>query len=72
MTLPLFPPPISGFPDELHMTTTTGPVNLAGIPGLALPVPTGGRLPASLQLIGPHNKEDLLLAAGKVVESAAS
>jgi amidase len=69
-TMPVFPPPIDGMPDELHMTTATGPINLAGIPALSLPVPTGGRLPASLQLMGPHNSEDLLLAAGQIVEAA--
>jgi Asp-tRNA(Asn)/Glu-tRNA(Gln) amidotransferase A subunit family amidase len=69
-TLPIFPPPIEGMPDELHMTTATGPANLAGVPALSLPVPTGGRLPASLQLMGPHNSEELLLAAGTVVEAA--
>jgi Asp-tRNA(Asn)/Glu-tRNA(Gln) amidotransferase A subunit family amidase len=31
-----------------------------------------GRLPASLQLLGPHNSEELLLAAGRVVEAAVS
>jgi amidase len=70
-TMPMFPPPIDGMPDELHMTTATGPINLAGIPALSLPVPTGGRLPASLQLMGPHNSEELLLAAGAVLEAAA-
>ncbi|MCU1450813.1 MAG: amidase [Acidimicrobiales bacterium] len=71
-TLPVFPPPIDGMPDELLMTTATGPFNLAGTPALSLPVPTGGRLPASLQLVGPHNSEELLLAAGAVVEAAIS
>jgi Asp-tRNA(Asn)/Glu-tRNA(Gln) amidotransferase A subunit family amidase len=33
-------------------------------------VPTSGRLPASLQLIGPHGGEELLLAAGRVIEAA--
>src|SRR5207248_5672039 len=59
-TMPTFPVPI-GASQELDLTTGTGPVNLAGIPALALPVPTEGRLPASLQLLGPHNSEDLLL-----------
>ena len=31
----------------------TLPVNLAGFPALSLPVPTGGPLPASIQVIGP-------------------
>jgi amidase len=69
-TMPMFPPRIDGMPDELQMTTATGPGNLAGVPALSLPVPTGGRLPASLQLMGPHNSEELLLAAGSVVEAA--
>lgn len=38
---------------------------------LALPVPTGGRFPASVQLVGPDHREDLLCATGLVVEAAA-
>jgi amidase len=45
-------------------------VNAAGVPALALPVPAVGPLPASLQLIGPANGENRLLAAGEVVEQA--
>ena len=48
----------------------TSPVNLAGVPALALPVPTGGPLPASIQLIGPDGAEERLLAAGAVLEQA--
>ena len=44
------------------------PVNHAGHPSLALPVPTGGRFPASVQLVGPDDSEDLLCATGLVVE----
>ena len=69
-TSPVFPPPIDDLPAELDITGGTGPVNLAGIPALALPVPTTGRLPASLQLMGPQNSEDLILAAGAVIEYA--
>lgn len=47
------------------------PVNLAGVPALALPAPTGGPLPAGLQLIGPAGSEELLLATGLVLEAAA-
>jgi amidase len=39
-------------------------------PALALPVPTGQRLPASLQLIGGPNAEALLLATGATIEAA--
>jgi amidase len=45
-------------------------VNLAGLPALALPVPAGGPLPASIQLIGPPGGEERLLAAGAVLEQA--
>jgi Asp-tRNA(Asn)/Glu-tRNA(Gln) amidotransferase A subunit family amidase len=43
-------------------------VNLAGFPALALPVPTGQRPPASLQLIGGPGAEALLLATGAIIE----
>jgi Asp-tRNA(Asn)/Glu-tRNA(Gln) amidotransferase A subunit family amidase len=33
-------------------------------------VPTGGPLPASIQLIGPAGGEERLLAAGAVLEQA--
>jgi amidase len=68
-TLPTFPIPIQGA-NEFDVTTGTGSVNLAGNPALALPVPTTQRLPASLQLVGPHNSEDALLALGRVIEAA--
>jgi amidase len=70
-------PTLVGFPPSLEsawsfpFTFATGPVNLAGLPALALPVP-GARLPASLQLVGPANSEEALLATGSVLESAAA
>jgi amidase len=51
--------------------TTNVPINLAGLPALALPAPTGGPLPASVQLVGPRGCEPLLLATGALVEAAA-
>jgi Asp-tRNA(Asn)/Glu-tRNA(Gln) amidotransferase A subunit family amidase len=53
-------------------------VNAAGLPALALPVPASGPagsagtgpLPASVQLIGPRDSEDRLLAAGAILEQA--
>jgi Asp-tRNA(Asn)/Glu-tRNA(Gln) amidotransferase A subunit family amidase len=70
-TLKLFPPRVDAPPD-VSMADLALPVNCAGVPSLALPVPTGGRLPASVQLIGPHNSEERLLALGRIVESAVS
>jgi amidase len=46
-------------------------VNLAGLPALALPVPSAHRLPASLQIVGPAGGEELLLATGALLEAVA-
>ena len=70
-TLTVLPPTLDRA-DQLLRTRCTLPVNLAGVPALALPVPTGGRLPASLQLIGAHQGEERLLAAGAEVEAATA
>ena len=70
-------PTLLGFPVLLEdgasmfaIRGLTSPVNAAGVPSLAMPVPAGGPLPASVQLIGPANSEDRLLAAGAVLEAA--
>jgi Asp-tRNA(Asn)/Glu-tRNA(Gln) amidotransferase A subunit family amidase len=69
-TLPIFPPRIDGDLEAAttSMTMFTAPVNVAGNPALSLPVPSGGPLPASLQLVGPRGGEELLVAAGKLFE----
>jgi amidase len=75
-------PTLLGFPpllEEPHLLwklrALTSPVNTAGVPSLALPVPVRGRragpVPANVQLIGPRGSEEELLAAGAVVEQAA-
>jgi amidase len=69
-TVPFYPPPLAAAPG-MHFNAFTSPVNLSGFPALALPVPGEHRLPASLQLIGPHGAEALLLATGAVIEAAA-
>src|SRR5580693_9001103 len=74
-------PSLLGFPpllDEVHLLwklrMLTSPVNVAGVPALALPIPVRGRdagpIPANVQLIGPHNSEERLLAAGARIEQA--
>jgi amidase len=68
-TVPFFPPPLQEAIGPGY-TAFTSPVNLAGFPALALPVPTGQRLPASLQLIGGPGAEALLLATGAIIEAA--
>lgn len=46
-------------------------VNLAGHPALALPVPSRGPIPASVQLVGPDHSDALLCATGLILEAAA-
>jgi amidase len=65
-------PPVHEQANDLLVARCTLPVNLAGVPALALPVPTPGHLPASLQLVGPRNAEETLVAAGLVVEAATA
>ena len=70
-TLSIFAPLLDDG-DDLLVSRCTLPVNLAGVPALSLPVPTGGPLPASLQLIGPAGSEERLLAAGALLEQAVA
>lgn len=57
----------------------TVPINMAGVPAMAMPCGRaklgqspaqrgGGGLPVGLQIIGPHFSEEIIFAAGKVVE----
>ncbi len=49
----------------------TIPVNMAGLPGLSLPVGfTENRLPVNLQVIGPQLADALVLAFGRALEAA--
>lgn len=74
-------PTLLGFPpllEEVHLMwklrSLTAPINSAGVPALALPIPARGRdagpIPANVQLIGPRNSEERLLAAGALLEQA--
>jgi amidase len=71
-------PTVAFFPPRLedgtgrHYTALTSPVNLAGLPALAQPVPTAASIPASIQLVGPPNAEAILLATGSRIEAAAA
>src|SRR5262249_11346535 len=70
-TLGVVPPEITAGGDDTVLAAATLPGNTAGVPALAMPVPTpGARVPASLQLIGPWDAEERLLAAAAVVEAA--
>jgi amidase len=73
-TLAILPPTLDRA-DELLEARYTLPVNLAGVPAIALPVPAGRPArtpPASLQLVAAWGGEERLLAAAAVVEAAAA
>jgi amidase len=69
-TLLGFPPRLENAQDMHLIRGLTSPINAAGLPALALPVPSAGPLPASVQLIGPGGSEERLLAAGALLEQA--
>jgi amidase len=70
-TLTILPPTLDRAADLLESRCTM-PVNLAGVPALALPVPAAGPLPASIQLVSAAGTEERLLAAGSAVEAAVA
>lgn len=47
-------------------------VNLAGLPAISLPVPSGGLIPASVQLVAPDHHEPRLLATAALIEAAVA
>ena len=75
-TLPIFPPRIDEIPSDptplvIDITRYTSIFNGAGTPCTAQPVPVKGTpLPASLQLVGPHGSEELLIPTAARIEAA--
>jgi amidase len=70
IALPTLIGPSPLFGERMSLTRLTVPANLAGLPALALPVPGGpAGLPASLQLIGPPNSEEQLIALARLIEA---
>jgi amidase len=67
-TLVEFPPPVEA--PQFRANRWTLPVNLAGLPAVSIPVPTGGPLPAGLQLVGPAQGDELVLAIAARIEAA--
>lgn len=47
-------------------------ISLSGHPALSVPVPSGGLLPASIQLVAPDHHEPRLLATAAVIEAAVA
>jgi amidase len=75
-TLPIFPPRLDELqgdptPIAIELSKHNSLFNAAGTPCLAQPVPVAGNhLPASLQLAGPWNSENLLLATAELIAKA--
>jgi amidase len=63
-------PPLLTDAEAINGTGRTMEINLAGLPALSLPVPAAGPLPAGLQLVGPLDGEERLVATGALVEAA--
>lgn len=63
------PPPVLGQRGGIRLTLLTAPVNLAGLPALALPL-RGQPYPMAVQIIGPAGSEEELLGFGAIVERA--
>jgi amidase len=61
-------PPLLLGERSFSLTALTAPVNLAGLPALALPVPAANGVIASIQVIGPT--EERVLSFGRVIEAA--
>ena len=60
------PPPLEDA-GRMGAIRHTAPINLAGVPALAMPV-GGGPVPASLQLVAPAYGEEMLLATAQAIE----
>jgi len=61
------PPPRSAGP-QYSLNRLTSPVNLAGLPAIAIPLTLNGSAPVSLQLIARAHGEGRAMAAGSVFE----
>jgi amidase len=66
------PPPLTDF-KGFPLTRLTAPFNLAGVPALAMPVPSPAfPVAVSLQLVGAPYGEDLLCATGLAIQAAVN
>ncbi len=64
--------PVDGernFAQQVEITPFTSPINVAGLPAVALPVAqTAEGIPVAVQLVGRPGREDVLLAIGAQLE----
>lgn len=67
-TMATYPPRVGAHPVAPNPACPA--VNLAGHPAVAVPLPSGGLLPASLQLVAPDHHEPRLLATAAAIAAA--
>ncbi len=67
-----FPIMTSQCQDIQSIAVARGRTDLAGVPAIALPIPSAGfSVPVSLQIVGPIRSEDLLCALELAIEGAS-
>jgi amidase len=54
-----------------NLARFTSPVNLAGLPAIAFPIPSEGFMPASLQIVGPLGSDLSLISLAEVISRRA-
>ena len=58
--------PLAMYLSDIYTVTA----NLAGIPGLSVPIGLIDGLPAGMQILGPHFSEGMLFQVGQAVEKS--
>lgn len=69
-TVGIYPSAVSEAMDYRY-TELTLPINVAGVPSIAMPVPSRHPLPASLQLVGPMGSEEIWVTTARLIEEDA-
>ena len=67
-TSPVVAPPVDDFAAYLLLSRNAIPWSFVGFPAVSVPCGWVGGLPVGLLVVAPPDREDLLVAVGKVVE----
>ena len=69
-TSPVVAPPVDDFARYLMLLSRNAiPFSFVGFPAISVPCGTVGGLPVGLQIVAPPDREDLLVAVGRVLEA---
>jgi aspartyl-tRNA(Asn)/glutamyl-tRNA(Gln) amidotransferase subunit A len=72
-TVPVVAPPVTDFADYLMVLARNAIAwSFVGFPAISIPCGMADGLPVGLQLVAPPGREDLLVAVGRCVETAAT